>query len=219
MSKISWDEVGQRFYKTGVDHGVLYRQVEGAYPAGVPWNGLTAVTVSPEGAEPTDIYADNIKYLSIRSAENYKATIEALYSPPEFDACDGSAELTTGVKVGQQARQPFGFSWRTILGNDTKLNDNGHTIHILYGCTVSPSEKSYQTVNDSPEAMNLSWEVDTLPVPVPNFKPTAYMEIDCTALSAAKLKAVEDALYGTEQAEAYLPLPEALMALVNAATG
>ena len=198
MSKLVWDAVAERFYQTGCSHGVLYKQVNGAYPAGVVWNGLTAVSENPEGADPTDIYADDIKYLSIRSAENYKATIEALYSPEEFDECDGSAALTTGVTISQQPRKAFGFTWQTIKGNGTELNDYGKVIHIIYGATVSPSEKSHSTVNDSPDVMNLSWEIDTIPVNVTGHKPTAHLQIDCTKLTAAQVTAVEKTLYGSD---------------------
>lgn len=235
MSRLVWDETNERFYQTGCSHGVLYKQVNGVYPAGVVWNGLTAVTESPEGADPTDIYADDIKYLSIRSAENYKATIEALYSPEEFDECDGSAALTTGVKISQQPRKPFGFSWQTIKGNATEFNDHGKVIHIIYGATASPSEKSYQTINDSPDVMNLSWELDTIPVNVAGHKPTAHLEIDCSLLTDAQVKVVENTLYGadataghgnvgdedyvapTEASEGHLPLPDELIALIQAA--
>jgi len=203
MSKLVWDAVATHFYQTGCNHGVLYKQDNsGAYPTGVAWNGLTAVTVSPEGADATEIYADNIKYLTLRSAENIKATIEALYSPEEFDECDGSASLATGMKIAQQARKAFGFVWETIKGNDVALNDYGRVLHILYGCTVSPSEKAYQTVNDSPEAQNLSWELDTVPVAVTGKKPTAYVEIDLSLLTAAQVRAVEAALFGADAAEA-----------------
>lgn len=198
MSKLVWDTVAERFYQTGCSHGVLYKQVGGAYPAGVVWNGLTAVSENPEGADPTDIYADDIKYLSIRSAENYKATIEALYSPDEFDECDGSAALMTGVKISQQPRKAFGFTWQTVKGNGTDLNDYGKIIHIIYGATVSPSEKSYSTINDSPDVMNLSWEIDTIPVNVTGHKPTAHLQIDCTQLTAAQVAAVEKTLYGSD---------------------
>lgn len=217
MSVLSWDGVGERYYQTGCRHGVLYKQANGAYPQGIAWNGLTSVSVSPEGAEATDIYADDIKYLTLRSAENVKATIEALYSPPEFDECDGAVDLVAGMKIGQQPRKSFAFSWETVKGNDTDLNEHGKVIHILYGCSVSPSEKSFQTINDSPEAMNLSWEIDTIPVPVQGKKATAYVEIDCTQLSAAQLKAVEDTLYGTENGTPNLPLPKALADIISAA--
>ena len=201
--RLVWDATASHYYQTGCNHGVLYKQDNsGAYPAGVAWNGLTAVTVSPEGADATEIYADNIKYLTLRSAENIKATIEALFSPPEFDECDGSAELATGMKISQQARKAFGFVWETIKGNDVALNDYGRILHILYGCTVAPSEKAYQTVNDSPEVMNLSWEIDTVPVAVTGHKATAYVEIDLTALSPAQVAAVEAALFGADAADA-----------------
>lgn len=202
MSKLIWDESGKRFYQTGVNHGVLYKRVGEAYPKGVAWNGLTAVTESPEGAEATDIYADDIKYLSIRSAENYKATIEALYSPEEFDECDGSAELIAGVRISQQPRKPFGFSWQTRLGNDSAFEDYGYVIHIIYGATVSPSEKNYQTINDSPETMNLSWEIDTIPVAVTGHKATAHLEINSTLITATQLAAIEGVLYGVDAQEA-----------------
>ena len=203
MSKLVWDAATTHFYQTGCKHGVLYKQDNsGAYPAGVAWNGLTAVTVSPEGADATEIYADDIKYLTLRSAENIKATIEALYSPPEFDECDGSVELAAGMKIAQQARKAFGFAWETVKGNDAQLNDYGRILHILYGCTVAPSEKSYQTINDSPEVMNLSWEIDTVPAAVTGHKPTAYVEIDLTALSPAQVTAVENALFGADAQEA-----------------
>ena len=203
MSKLVWDAPTTHFYQTGCKHGVLYKQnSSGAYPTGVAFNGLTAVTVSPEGADATEIYADDIKYLTLRSAENIKATIEALFSPPEFDECDGSVELATGMKIAQQARKAFGFVWETVKGNETELNDHGRILHILYGCTVAPSEKSYQTINDSPEVMNLSWEIDTVPAAVTGHKATAYVEIDLTELSAAQVEAVEAALFGTDASEA-----------------
>lgn len=203
MSKLVWDAATTHFYQTGCKHGVLYKQdSSGAYPTGVAFNGLTAVTVSPEGADATEIYADDIKYLTLRSAENIKATIEALFSPPEFDECDGSVELATGMKIAQQARKAFGFVWETVKGNETELNDHGRILHILYGCTVAPSEKSYQTINDSPEVMNLSWEIDTVPAAVTGHKATAYVEIDLTALSPAQVTAVENALFGADAHEA-----------------
>lgn len=203
MSKLVWDAATTHFYQTGCKHGVLYKQdSSGAYPSGVAWNGLTAVTVSPEGADATEIYADDIKYLTLRSAENIKATIEALYSPPEFDECDGSVELATGMKIAQQARKAFGFAWETVKGNETELNDYGRILHILYGCTVAPSEKSYQTINDSPEVMNLSWEIDTVPAAVTGHKATAYVELDLSLMSPAQVAAVEAALFGADAHEA-----------------
>lgn len=203
MAVLKWDQVGERFYETGTKQGVLYVQdATGAYPKGVAWNGLSAVTESPDGAEANDIYADDIKYLSIRSVENYKGTIEAYTYPDEFGECDGSATLLAGVTIGQQPRKPFGFSWVTTLGNDTKYDDYGYKIHIVWGATASPSEKSYQTINDSPEAITFSWEIDTIPVPVTGHKPTAHMEIDSTKVTKAQLRAIKAVLYGTDDAEA-----------------
>lgn len=197
--KLQWDKVGEHFYETGVDHGVLYPMANNGqtYEKGVAWNGLTAVTESPEGAEVSAIYADNIKYLNLMSAEDFKATIEAYTYPDEFEACDGSASLGEGVKIGQQSRKAFGFSYRTKVGND--LNPElGYKIHLIYGATAAPSERAYETVNDSPEAITFSWEVSTIPVEVTGFKPTAHVEIDSTKVAAEKLALIEAALYGTE---------------------
>lgn len=203
--KLKWDQVGERFYETGTKKGVLYRQVNGAYPVGVAWNGLTAVTESPDGAEATDIYADDIKYLSLRSVENYKGTIEAYTYPDEFAECDGSVAVATGVTIGQQPRKPFGFSWVTVVGNDTDYDSYGYKIHLVWGATASPSEKSYQTINDSPEAITFSWEIDTIPVAVAGHKATSHMEIDSTKFKTeaqkAKLAALEAVLYGTDGSE------------------
>lgn len=226
MSKLVWDAAGQHFYETGVDQGVLYpRAADGSYPEGVAWNGLTAVTESPSGAEATDLYADNIKYLSIRSAETFGATIEAYTYPDEFGQCDGTAEPVTGVKIGQQNRKAFGLCYRTILGNDTELNDHGYKLHLIYGATAAPSEKAYNTVNDSPDAVTFSWEVSTVPVNVTNFKPTASIVIDSTKFTAqadkAKLDALEAKLFGTDgegQVEGttpYLPLPDEVIGTLN----
>lgn len=217
MAILKWDQVGERFYETGTKNGVLYPQVNGAYPKGVAWNGLSAVTASPEGAEPTDIYADDIKYLTLRSAENFKATIEAYTYPDEFAECDGSASILDGVSIGMQPRKPFGFSWVTTLGNDTELDSYGYKIHVVWGATASPSEKSYQTINDSPEAITFSWEIDTIPAPVTGYKPTAHMEIDSTKLTAAQLQAVKDTLWGSADGEAHLPLPDDLIDIIEAA--
>ena len=217
MAILKWDQVGERFYETGTKNGVLYPQVNGAYPKGVAWNGLSAVTASPEGAEPTDIYADDIKYLTLRSAENFKATIEAYTYPDEFAECDGSASILDGVSIGMQPRKPFGFSWVTTLGNDTELDSYGYKIHVVWGATASPSEKSYQTINDSPEAITFSWEIDTIPAPVTGYKPTAHMEIDSTKVTAKQLQAVKDTLWGTANTEAYLPLPDDLIDIIEAA--
>lgn len=201
-NKIAWDAPAKHFYETGVDHGVLYpMNSDGStYGAGVPWNGLTAVTESPEGAEVTPLYADNIKYLNLMSAEDFKATIEAYTYPDEFEECDGSAELGAGVKIGQQPRKSFGFAYRTKLGNE--LNpDLGYKLHLIYGCKAAPSERAYETVNDSPDAITFSWELSTIPAEVTGFKPTAHVEIDSTKVAAAKLALIEAALFGTDDAD------------------
>lgn len=217
MSKIIWDNAGERTYETGVDHGVLYPIQEGGlYTKGVAWNGLTAVTESPSGAEATPLYADNIKYLNLLSAEDFGCTIEAYTYPDEFAECDGSAEIATGVYAGQQARKVFGLCYRTILGNDTDSNAHGYKLHLIYGCLASPSEKSYSTVNDSPEAITFSWEVKSTPVNVSGFKPTAVLTIDSTKVEPSKLTALEDALYGSASSEAKLPTPDEVVAIVGA---
>lgn len=214
MAKLVWDKTGERLYETGVSHGVLYVQDStGAYPAGVAWNGLTAVTESPSGAEATPLYADDIKYLELRSAEEFGATIEAYTYPTEFEACDGSAELAEGVTIGQQDRKTFGLCYRTIVGNDVKKNDLGYKLHLIYGATASPSEKGYQTVNDSPEAITFSWEVTTTPINVDGFKPTSSLTIDSTKVDKSKLDALEAKLYGTESVEATLPTPDEVAAI------
>lgn len=204
-----WDDDSNRLYETGVDRGVLYlKDGAGVYTPGYAWNGLTGVTESPEGAEATDLYADNTKYLTLRSTETFKATVEAYTYPDEFMQCDGSAELVTGVTIGQQSRAVFGLAYRTIIGNDEKTNDYGYKIHLIYGATASPSEKAYATVNDSPEAITFSWEVSTTPVNVTNHKPTASLTIDSTKVDANKLAAFELILYGTGDTPARLPLPD-----------
>lgn len=215
MSRIEWDKAGEKFYETGVDRGVLYPQnSDGTYANGVGWNGLTAVNQSPSGGDANDLYADNIKYLSLRAAEDYGATIEAYTYPDEFMECDGSKEVATGVYAGQQARKPFGFSYRTLLGNDTELDSHGYKIHIVYNATVSPSEKSYGTVNDSPDAINFSWEATTTPVTIgEGYKPTAHLEIDSTKADATALGKLEDLLYGTANSEPTLPTPAQVLAL------
>lgn len=220
MSRLTWDGTGQKRFETGDDHGVLYRlDQNGAYSTGVAWNGLTAVTESPSGAEPTDLYADNIKYASLRSAETYGATIEAYTYPDEFAECDGSAEIATGVRIGQQERKTFGFSYRSIIGDDTD-NNKGYKLHLIYGCTASPSDKSYQTVNESPDAITFSWEITTVPVNVTGKKPTASLEIDSTKADATKLAALEAILYGTdasggsEGTSPRLPLPDEVATLM-----
>ena len=219
MAILKWDEIGERLYETGTKKGVLYPQVGNAYPRGYAWNGLTAFTESPDGGEATDLFADDIKYISIRSRENFKATIEAYTYPEEFAACDGSAAIAAapGVYIGQQPRKPFGFSCVTTIGNDTEYEEHGYKIHLVWGATASPSEKSYQTINDSPEAITFSWEIDTLPVSVAGYKPTAHMEIDSTKANPTKLKALEDILYGTATTEARLPLPDEVIEILTAA--
>lgn len=214
--KLQWDKVGEHFYETGVDHGVLYPMNEDGqtYAKGVAWNGLTSVTESPEGAEVSAIYADNIKYLNLMSAEDFKATIEAYTYPEEFEQCDGSASLAVGVKIGQQSRKAFGFCYRTKVGND--LNPElGYKLHIVYGATAAPSERAYETVNDSPEAITFSWEVSTIPVEVTGFKPTAHVEIDSTKVSKEKLALLEEKLYGTDDGEPTLLMPDEIVKLVQ----
>lgn len=210
MTKLVWDKTGERFYETGVEKGVLYPQVSGAYPNGVAWNGLTAVTESPSGAEATPLYADNIKYLNLMSNEEFGATIEAYTYPDEFAECDGSAELSEGVRVGQQTRKTFGMSYVTRKGNDTEGTDHGYIIHLIYGALAAPSEKAYATINDSPEAITFSWEVSTTPVEVTGMKPTACITIDSTKVDAGKLATLEGKLYGTDEpsGNATLPLPD-----------
>lgn len=217
MSRIAWDEIGERFYETGVDHGVLYPQEEGLYPKGVAWNGLTAVTQSPSGAEANPQFADNTKYLNLVSAEEFAATVEAFTYPDEFAECDGSAQPVPGVYIGQQNRKNFGLSYRTKIGNDTDGQDHGYKLHLVWGATAAPSERGYQTVNDSPEAITLSWEVSTTPVNVTGYKPTASMEIDSTKVDKEKLKSLEDVLYGTEAQEARLPMPDEVIEMLKAA--
>lgn len=215
---IEWDAAGKRYYENGTDRGVLYVMNEsGAYGVGVPWNGLTAVTESPDGAEPTDLYADNQKYATLRSAETFGCTIEAYTYPDEFMECDGSAQIAKGVYAGQQERQGFGFSYRTNIGNDTATkSDDGYKIHLVYGCTASPSERSYETVNDSPDAITLSWEVTTTPINVAGYKPTATLIIDSRVADPTKLAALEAKLYGSETADPELPLPAEVITLMGA---
>lgn len=213
-----WDQVGTKQYETGVDHGVLYpwdstKQTPG-YGDGVAWSGLTGVTESPSGAEPNKIYADNIEYLNLISAEEFGATIEAYSYPDEFAECDGSAQLTAGVTIGQQPRKMFGFSYRTKIGNDIS-DEAGYKIHLIYGAKAAPSERAYATVNDSPEAITFSWELSTTPVAVTGFKPTAHVEIDSTKTDASKLAAFEAILYGSGTAAARLPLPDEVKTLLT----
>lgn len=215
MAKLVWDQTGERLYETGVKNGVLYVQSStGTYPKGVAWNGLTAVTQSPSGAEATALYADDMKYLNLYSAEEFGATVEAYTYPDEFAECDGSAELADGVFVGQQARKAFGMVYKTVIGNDTENNKHGYKIHIIYGAMASPSEKAYATINDSPEAITFSWELTTTPVAVEGFEPTAYIEIDSTKADPTKLAALESKLFGGAESEAQLPLPDEIKTLM-----
>lgn len=216
MSKLVWDKIGERYYETGVKKGVLYPQsADGKYPKGVAWNGLTAVTESPSGAEATALYADDIKYLNLVSAEEFGATIEAYTYPDEFAACDGSAALAEGVMIGQQKRTAFGLAYTTTLGNDVDNNDYGYKLHLIYGALAAPSEKAYASINDSPEAVTFSWEVTTTPVAVEGFKPTACITIDSTKVDSTKLAELEAILYGSEDAEASLPMPDEIAALMK----
>lgn len=216
MAKLVWDETGKRFYETGVKMGVLYvQQAGGAYNKGVAWNGLTAVTESPSGAEANPMYADDIKYLNLFSAEEFGATVEAYTYPAEFEQCDGSASISTGVTIGQQERKQFGLCYRTTLGNDTDGNDHGYKLHLIYGAKASPSEKAYATINDSPEAITFSWELTTTPVNVSGHKPTANLVIDSTKVSSAAMTALEEALYGNTTTEARLPLPDEIVQIIT----
>lgn len=211
MARLVWDKTGDRLYETGVSQGVLYPQSGGTYPKGVAWNGLTTVTESPSGAEATALYADNIKYLNLFSAEEFGATIEAYTYPDEFMECDGSAQYAKGAYIGQQNRKSFGLCYKTLLGNDTDGQDHGYKLHVIYGAMASPSEKAYATVNDSPEAITFSWEVTTTPVNVTGFEPTASIVIDSTKCDPTKLTALEKILYGSDEpdsGEARLPLPD-----------
>ena len=220
MAKLVWDKTGDRLYETGVKNGVLYIPTSGVYSKGVAWNGLTAVTESPSGAEATALYADDIKYLSLMSTEEFGATIEAYTYPDEFAACDGSAELADGVTIGQQKRSTFGLCYKTTIGNDTDGNDHGYKLHIIYGAQAAPSEKAYATINDSPEAITFSWEITTTPVNVTGAKPTASLVIDSTKADPSKLAALEDILYGKDgepASEPRLPLPDEIKTLMTAA--
>ena len=218
MAKLVWDKTGERYYETGVKNGVLYVQdSKGEYPQGVAWNGLTAVTESPSGAEATPLYADDVKYLNLYSAEEFGATIEAYTYPDEFAACDGSAEIAQGVSIGQQSRKAFGMCYRTALGNDTENVKYGYKLHLIYGAMASPSEKAYATINDSPEAITFSWEVTTTPVNVEGHEPTASLVIDSTKVAEGKMAALEAVLYGSDSEEPYLPLPDEIVELIGTA--
>lgn len=220
MTALVWDETGTKFYETGTDRGVLYLldTKTATYPTGVVWNGLTGVTESPSGAEESELWADNQKYGSIYSAEKFGGTITAYQSPEEFDACDGTADIATGVTIGQQKRAKFGLSYRTLIGNDVANTEYGYKIHLVYGATASPSEHAHSTVNDSPDAEELSWEFNTVPVPVEGFKPTSHLVINSTKIDKAKLKAIEDLLYGSASKEASLPLPAEIIKLMGTTT-
>ena len=221
MGPLTWDETGERLYETGTKQGVLYVMTdEGKYGDGVAWNGLTAVTESPSGAEETALYADDIKYLSLRSAEEFGATIEAYTYPDAWGECDGSVDLAPGVSIGQQSRKAFGFCFRSVQGNDVQGNDYGYKLHLVYNATASPSERAYATINDSPEAITFSWEVTTNPINVAGHKPTAHLVIDSATLlkdakGAAKLKAIEDKLYGTATTAPTLPLPGEILQILE----
>lgn len=222
MSKLVWDQVSEHLYETGVDHGVLYTLDENkAYKNAHAWNGLTGITESPSGADETKLWADNIKYLSLRAAEEFGGTIEAYTYPDEFAECDGSASIATGVFIGQQSRKVFGLSYRTILGNDTEMNDHGYKLHLIYGCTCNPTERAYATVNDSPEAITFSWEFSTTPVDVTGHKPTACVTIDSTKVTAEALTRLENHLYGTDPegqaagTSGWLPLPDDVVKILD----
>lgn len=219
MSKLVWDAIGERYYETGVKKGVLYVMEGGQYGNGVAWNGLTAVTESPSGAEATPLYADDIKYLNLISNEEFGGTIEAYTYPDEFKACNGEGELAEGISIGQQARKSFGFCYRTIIGNDTEENEHGYKLHLVYGAKAAVSEKAYASVNESPEAITFSWEFTTTPVEVDGFKPTSIVTIDSTKVDAGKLAALEAKLYGSESEEPALPLPSEIVTIMGTAAG
>lgn len=226
--RLKWDETGEKIYELGTDRGVVYPQnASGAYPQGAAWNGLTGVTYTPSGAESTKLYANNGQYANLISAEEVGGTITAYTYPDEFAQCNGEKELIEGVRVGQQTRTPFGLTWRTLVGNDTEGQEHAYIIHIMYGCQASPSEKAYTTINDSPEAIEFSWELTTTPVNVTGMKPTAYLEIDSRTVSAEALTALENKLYGTDQGvggspaatAAMLPLPDEIKQIITTADG
>lgn len=214
-----WDATGERFYETGLKKGVLYIPTSGVYSKGVAWNGLISVTESPSGAEPTPLYADDIKYLNLYSAEDFGANVECYTYPPEFAECIGESELVKGVSIGQQERKPFGMSYVTVIGNDVDGNNKGYKIHLIYGAMAAPAEKQYSSINDSPEAMTLSYDLSTTPVSVTGMKPTAYLTIDSRTVDSAKLKEFEKILYGSETAAARLPLPDEVKTLLTGAGG
>lgn len=217
MAKLVWDETGTRTFETGVDHGVLYPVNAGKYGTGVAWNGLTSITESPSGAEPTNLYADNIKYLTLLSAEDFGGTINAYTYPVEFELCDGTAELGDGVTIAQQPRKVFGLAYRTKIGSDTQGQDFGYKLHLIYGALASPSEKTRDTINESPSAVEFSWTFTTTPVNVTGHSATAHLTIDSTKIDKDKLKKIEDALFGTEEEEPKILLPDEVVEILNAA--
>lgn len=221
MSVLVWDQIGEKEYETGVDHGVLYPQEGGLYPKGVAWNGLTSVDENPSGAEDNALYADNMKYLNLKSAEEFGITINCYMYPKEFSDCNGEADLIEGVTFGQQSRNTFGFCYRTKKGNDTEGEDHGYKLHLVYGCSAAPSERTYETVNDSPDAIEFSFEVSTTPVAVTGmnskgkpFKPVSLVTIDSTIIDPEKLEKIEKILYGDTDTEARLPLPDELRTIL-----
>ena len=216
MPKLEWDKSGEKLYETGVKNCALYVFRNNAYDKGIAWNGITGITESPSGAEASPLYADDIKYLNLISNEDFGATLEAYTYPKEFEECDGTAEISNGVSIGQQNRKTFGLVYKTTLGNDVDGNSYGYKIHVIYGCLAAPSEKAYASINDSPEAITFSWELSTTPVEVNGFKPTSTITIDSTKIEAEKLKKLEDKLYGSETGEATLLLPNEIMALLSA---
>ena len=226
MSKLVWDQTGERLYETGVDRGVVYPMAGGIYPKGAAWNGLTGVTLTPSGAEATPLYANNHKYLNLMSVEELGGTIEAYMYPDEFAECDGSAALADGVRIGQQKRKTFGFAYRTLIGNDTEGDSYGYKLHLVYGALAAPSEQANATINDSPEAKTMSWEFSTTPVEVEGFEPTSHIEIDSTKVDSKKLAALEAILYGTNPTngsgtgtDARLPLPNEVATLIGTTEG
>jgi hypothetical protein len=218
MAVLVWDATGAKTYETGVDHGVLYvMDNNGAYPLGVVWNGLTTVTQSPSGAEATPVYADNGKYLTLKSLEELGLTIEAITYPDEFEECDGSVEVEAGMLAGQQTRKKFGLVYRTRIGNDVAGDALGYKLHLVYGCFAAPSERAYTTVNDSPEAIPFSWEVSSDPTVLTGYRPTSIITIDSRTADADNLADLEDELFGTALITAHLPTPDAVMAIMAAA--
>lgn len=215
MSKIIFDNTGEKIYETGVDHCVLYVRDGNTYQTGVAWNGITAINENPSGAEATPIYADNIKYLNIVSGEDFGATIEAYTYPDEFTECDGSAEIVTGVKIGQQTRKPFALCYRTLIGNDVAGTGHGYKLHFIYNAQAAVSAKNYKTINESPEAMSFSWEISTTPEVVEGFKPTATVTVDSTKVDSTKLKALEDKIYGSENSEPTMPTISEIVSLLS----